>query len=745
MRCAALLRSFATRSPDPRPITATATGHIAVFQITIFLSAFLLFLVQPLLAKQILPWFGGSAAVWTTCMLFFQTLLLAGYAYAHWLVVRPSPRLQLRIHAALVLLSLLAVFSLGSMTAPPAGSQPTLSILRLLTLAIGLPYFVLATSGPLLQAWFARAHPGSATYRLYALSNFGSFLGLLSYPLLLEPLLHHATITRIWQTLYAVLAMALLAIAVAAARVGSNMIPPRAEVVARQPTGWRPPLYWLVLAMTSSVLLLSVTAHLTQDVASIPFLWVLPLAMYLLAFIFAFDRESWYRPAIFLPLTLLLTLLMAAGLTETLHFHLLHNLTDIARDPFVSASWSTPDVMPAVQAIPLFTLGVLVLCWFCNGELVRHKPPTDQLTWFYLVIAAGGALGALLVSVVGPLLLPGYFELPAVLIFLALLCTFRAHGWWRVLASIPTLLVLLFAVRYTVQLHSETIAIVRDFYGVFRVEQSTGNDSASEISTKHNANDVRSFFSGVILHGDQRLDATSRRVPTEYYTPSSGVGRTLHLLTQPTLHVGLIGLGVGTLAAYGRTGDRYDFYEINPDVLAIAHTYFTYLGDSRARTSVVLGDARLSLARQSPQHFDLLVVDAFSSDAIPVHLLTREAMREYARHVSPDGVIAFHLSNTELTLMPIVQDLANAIGRRAVLVSDATDDDDELTSDTDWVMVTNNRLVLDGLLAAPDGLLAAPDAHLLRPEIGFKPWTDDYSSLLQVWQPFRNLSGLPNY
>jgi SAM-dependent methyltransferase len=699
-----------------------------MFQLTLFLSAFLLFLVQPLVAKQLLPWYGGSAAVWTTCLLFFQSVLLAGYGYAHWLTRRVPPQRQSRLHASLIFATLLALLLTPRwVAAPQLATQPILGILSQLALQVGLPYFALACTGPLLQAWHARQFPDRATYRLYALSNIGSFLGLLCFPLALEPALARHTIWMMWCGLYGLYAVAMLLIARRGARLASGAaLLPAVEIAPERHPGIRA-WYWVFLATAGSVLLISGTAHLTQDVAAIPFLWVLPLAVYLLAFVLAFDRERWYRPALFIPLALAATLLLSVALTDSIDQDLLASLKSLRLHPINNEFWSTSDLMPAAQAIPLFTVGLFVLCWFCNGELVRTKPGKQRLTWFYLLIAAGGALGGLIVSVLGPALLDGFYELPAALLAVAVLCVIRARGWWRLAAAVPALTVAVFGLRYATDLHTQTLLIQRDFYGLLRVEQVTTEDGRP----------VRRFLSGVILHGAQDLSWPGRRVPTEYYTTDSGIGRTLQLLSSTPQHVGLIGLGAGTLAAYGREGDRYQFFEINPDVERIARTNFSFLSDSPAQISVTLGDARLSLSRLPPQHFDVLVVDAFSSDAIPVHLLTREAMREYARHVAPDGVIAFDLTNRELTLEPIVQDLANAIGRSAVLISTEAEDQ-ELRASSDWMLVTNNRTVLDALLESPA-------RQVVSAEPWIRPWTDDYSSLLQVWKPLRELRGRPDY
>jgi hypothetical protein len=656
---------------------------------TIFVSAFLLFQVEPVIAKLILPWFGGSAAVWTTCLLFFQITLLLGYLYAHWTTGRCRPRTQAWIHAGLLGLSLLALPVVpGAGWRPGGGGNPILEILGLLAATVGLPYFMLSTTGPLVQAWTARRNPGAAPYRLYALSNIASMLALLSYPVLVEPFVPTRAQGRFWSWAY--VAFAALALRTA---LGSLDAPPSPE---EGPAPEAPPAsawaLWALLPACASALLLAVTNHLTQNVAAIPFLWVLPLCLYLLTFIACFDRDAWYRPALFSALTVAAAGGMAYALLD---------FENLAIRP----------------TIAVFLAGLLFACMVCHGELVRLKPHPRYLTGFYLMIALGGALGGLFVGVVAPTRFNGAYELP---ITLGACCVLAALRWWRLglrrglrWAGPAAALVITAALAWGVRDYIKDYRVLaRNFYGGLRVRDSIEGGLP-----------VRILTNGVIDHGEQYLTPGRRRYPTTYYGPDSGVGLALRSLERPGVRAGFIGLGAGTLAAYGRQGDAYRFYEINPLVMKLARTQFTFLTDCPAAVTCVLGDARLSLEREAPQQFDLLAVDAFSGDAIPVHLLTREAFRLYFRHLKQDGLLAVHISNRYLDLDPVVEQAARDQGKATLRVETEDDDDNDLCSAT-WVLVGEPER-----FRAPIFKDAGSDP---KPWPGFRGWTDDYSNLLRV-------------
>jgi len=663
-----------------------------IYAATIFLSSFLLFLVQPLIARLILPWFGGSAAVWTTCMLFFQVLLLAGYAYAHSLS-KLAGRRQAIVHTVLLLAALATLPIMPAESWKPTGEQEPISrILLLLGAAVGLPYFLLASTSPLIQAWFARARPGENPYRLFALSNFASLIALLGYPFFVEPVFAAREQVNLWSWLFAAFAVLCAAVAWRTPRAAAV-----SELEAATPVAKRDYAWWLGLSATGSVLLLAVTNHLTQNVASVPLLWLVPLTLYLATFIIAFEGKGWYQPRFLWPLLLVALVAMAWLLIDTeYHYHL------------------------ALQ-LGVFLPGMFVGCLFCHGELYRTRPAPQHLTAFYLTISAGGALGGLFVAVVAPLIFSGYFELGAGLAALAVLAVLRFVAIGRV-AYLMSLLVLLgvgACATYDGFRHQKDVRVAkRSFYGVLRVK---------EYGVPGDSSHLRRLVHGTIMHGEQYMSDANRHMLTTYYTETSGIGAAIHSKEDHPVRVGVIGLGTGTIAAYGRAGDRYRFYDIDANVIQIARSDFTFLGDSAARTETALGDARLTLEREPPQGFDVLAVDAFSSDAIPVHLITREALQAYLRHMKPDGIVAFHVSNRFLDLIPVVARLAKELGLHAVLISDDPEDEDKtIRSRSDWVLVSRDPEALEADAIVEAGATPAED----RPE--WRTWTDDYSNLIQI-------------
>ncbi len=663
---------------------------------TIFLSSFLLFLVQPLIARQILPWFGGTAAVWTTCMLFFQTLLLAGYAYAHATNAKLKPRAQALLHILLLGLALLTLPISPSESWKPLGTEePITRILLVLTATVGLPYLLLASTSPLLQAWFARARPGVDPYRLFAVSNLASLLALIGYPLVVEPFFGNREQVVWWSVLFAVFAVlcAVLAWSVSA-KDQKEKISEEENIL---PPGRNDYLLWLAFSATGSVMLLAVTNHVTQNVASIPLLWLAPLTLYLLTFILAFEGRNLYRVEIFCPAVLL----WLAGMSWLL-----------VDNKYQFDLW---------KQIGMFLSGLFVACMFCHGELYRARPAARHLTAFYLTVSAGGAVGGLLVAVVAPLAFNAFYELGIGLVAVALLAAVRfrpvnrAARW----ASLAVLLGVAGSAAYDgSRFQHDVLVSARNFYGVIRVKEygRPGSDYH-----------YRRLVHGVIMHGEQDMTEAGRRKPTTYYQPSSGVGAAMAAReARGPIRAGLIGLGAGTLAAYGRRGDLFRFYDINPKVISTAQTQFTFLSDSAAKIEIVLGDARLNLEREPSQGYDLLAVDAFSSDAIPVHLITKEALAVYLRHMKPDGIVAFHVSNRYLNLVPVVARIAKENGAYAVLVSDSGKDDEEDHTTTDWVLVSRDPKALK----APEIEEASPEAPDERPK--WRSWTDDYSNLVQI-------------
>jgi len=736
------------------------SGALALCASTIFVSAFLLFLVQPLIARQILPWFGGSAAVWTLCLVFFQVVLLLGYFYADWLSRRPL-RTQAVVHALL----LLAACAMGPVIPdaawkPTGQGDPAAGVLAVLAATIGLPYLAVCTTGPLVQSWVARLHAGDAprqarVYRLFALSNLAALFALVVYPFVLEPVFALRTQAVAWSVGFGLFAALAIVSVLAVARAKPAPVTATAEAAPAAPAtplSWTDQILWLVLSALGTVTLLAVSAFITQDIASVPMLWIVPLALYLLSFVLCFDSDFWYRRWLFWPAVLVLA-------------------------PVMGWYLNTPQrSLPIPAAVGLFCAGLFAICMFSNGELARARPGPARLTRFYLLLALGGALGGIFAGVVAPHFFNGYWELPASLAVpgLIVLWLTRARQQWAWLAfafavvvaygvfirmasvavSLPVFYAMAAALAVSAALYTawrarawaagaglfgalvsaavawltvsnvleadnRTMLRVRNFYGALRVEQ-LGIPGALTAS--------RRLMHGVISHGEQLQGAVQRRLASTYYGPKSGAG--LALLTNrgdAPQRVGVIGLGVGTLAAYGRSGDTVRFYEINPRVTAAAHSHFSYLADSPAKIEIAQGDARLLMQQEldahGSQHFDAIMVDAFSGDAIPMHLMTREALDLYRRHLQPTGVIAFHISNRHLDLAPVVKRLAGDAGMKAVRVRfEPAVGNLALEHASEYVLLTRDERFLQDPVVRERG--EAIDAGSAT------AWTDDHSNLL---------------
>ncbi len=742
------------------------------YAFTIFTGAFLLFQVQPLIGKYLLPWFGGTPGVWTTCLLFFQVLLLGGYAYAHFSSTRLKPRGQAILHLLLLAaaLLLLPIVPAESWKAHVAGN-PVGHILLLLTVTIGLPYFVLSATGPLMQHWFSGANPGVSPYRLYALSNIGSLLALLSYPVLFEVKFSRHAQATLWSGGLGFFAVCCGYCAVRRWRHTGDAGPAAdAATSAAPPAPWSDKVLWLGLPAIASALLLATTNKLCQEVAVIPFLWVLPLALYLLTFIVCFDHARWYRPGLF-------AALFVAGVA------LVCQLLD------------TGTAAPLWLQVAGYSTALFVACMVCHGELYRLKPAVGELTAFYLFIAAGGALGGVLVAVVAPAVFDDFHELQIGLWLLALALAavairqhsralargmgagamigtlivplIRAQGrhskgvldefvtfygvnagliavalaalivclvdirrwavereWQPRMAGLVMLAVAGIGAIFVVQSHGDRDAKIvrasRNFYGALKVF-----DYFPDEPSEH----YRLLMHGATTHGLQFVDADKAGLATTYYGVHSGVGLAIRALPADRgRRIGLVGLGTGTLASYGRAGDYLRIYEINSAVQRLAHDPFTYLKNCPARVDVIMGDARLSMERElaaaHSQQFDVLALDAFSSDAIPVHLLTREAVAIYLRELKPDGVLAVHISNRYLDLEPVVDTLAGEFGLKAVSISD--DELDWWAYASTWILVSKNEALLasDEIKDAADAVPKQPPPVVL--------WTDDHASLYEI-------------
>jgi hypothetical protein len=782
-------RILEQRQPPEALPDGLGTARIQPYWVSIFLGAFLLFSVQLLLGKYFLPWFGGTPAMWTTCMFFFQTLLLAGYAYAHALAHWFTPRTQGYLHSALLLASLVVLAFLAVMWGTPitpsvswrphSSDHPVWSLTVLLAVSAGLPYFVLSSTGPLLQSWFTRTHPGRTPYRLYSLSNLGSLLGLLTYPFLVEPWFSLRTQARIWTVGFFAFAVVCVYCALRMGKINSSL-KTTALLLARQEavnvdSGQATPtlgshLLWLSLAACASVMFLATTNQICQDVAVVPFLWVLPLSLYLLSFIICFDEPRWYSRAVFHPafaIAIFLACLLLLG-------------------------WGVKSI--AIQ-IAAHSFVLFACCMVCHGELARSKPSSRHLTSFYLMVALGGAMGGVLVALVFPHIFQGFWEyqfglwVSALLLFVVLA---RDKSSWLycsrwglpglavaaallpgtpsvvllgrkelggLLPVLPVLVAAYFLTRGSrkgfdpsraraIPFYCGTALLVVGAMFIFTARNQTRNSavlarnfygvlSVRELNADQPDWRAYSLFHGRITHGYQFASEAKRRLPTGYYGLASGVGLALvglqtHLSSgahPQNLRIGVVGLGVGTLAAYGNRGDYTRFYEINPEVTRIANDarYFSYLKDCRAGLEVIPGDARLSMESElksgQPQDFNLLAIDAFSGDAIPVHLLTQEAFQIYLNQLKGDGIVAVHITNTYFDLRPVLQSVAEHFKLRYALFH--TDGDGGVTSYSDWVLLSRDPTIVNSLPGASANL-GVP----LKPD--FALWTDDYSNLFSV-------------
>ncbi len=658
-----------------------------------------------MIGRYILPWFGGGPAVWTACLLFFQACLLAGYAYAHWLASLRNIRIQAGIHIGLLLASLafLPLHPDAAFWKPVTTADPSGRILLLLTVTVGAPYLLLSATAPLVQRWLTIGNPGKSPWRLYALSNFGSFLALLSYPFVLEPLLRLRTQTAIWSGLYLLFAIlcGFIAWQMRPVRFVPALGTAEVEPVARPSAGIV--MFWLGLSACGSTLLVSTTNQISQDIAVSPFLWVAALGIYLLTFVLAFDSDRFYRRTLFA---------IAAGLFA----------------PIACALPSVSIGLSLSWQLAVYLIALFVTCMVCQGELARSRPSTRYLTTFYLTIAAGGAVGGLFVATIAPRIFTEFSEYQ---IGLAAACLLGFVGWMRTGAlaqwtnrslavRVPLMALLLggFTALVATTTTGKLGALVsaRNFYGILRV--TTREDSNGPL---------RELQHGRIRHGFEYLQAARKDWPTSYYGPHSGIAIALNALDKGRRRIAVVGLGAGTLAAWGRPGDTFRFYEINPEVEQIARTWFSFLSDSKAQTEVVLGDARVQLDRELTAgrsgDFDLIAVDAFSSDSIPMHLLTAECAELYRRRLQPGGVLALHISNRALNLDPVARGVASYLGWPAVRIV-SQDDAQTGESSSTWVLITSNQAFLERA-----GLAHASSSWSSRAPI---VWTDDFASLWHV-------------
>jgi len=665
---------------------------------TVFLGAFLLFLVEPMAAKQLLPVLGGSSAVWLTSLVFFQTTLLLGYLYAHWLTRTPAKSWRNRLYLAslaIAIVILIAPQRLLPAEISQGSNHPVATIFMALAITIGLPFLLLSSTSPLLQIWFLRANGGTIPYRLFALSNAGSLLALVAYPFVVEPNLTLKLQRTLWSLGFVLYACFCVVLA-RQTRTSSQLATSETE-----PTGPPTPALtkwlWFLLPMAAAMQLSAVTQHLTVNIAAIPLLWMLPLAAYLLTFILAFEFPSLYRRGIVV--RLLVVMLAALGYAIS--------KTDVS--------------LPIGIAIIFFLAEAFLACLFCHAEACALKPQRpSETTRFYLLIAAGGAAGTFFIGILSPLIFSANYDL-AISFFvtaaLAVAVTWN-DGWpQRLLWSTASALLLFFAIMLHTAYGHDAILEVRNFYGTLRVKQLPTNHGDIE----------RMLLNGTIQHGTQLFAPGLTRTPTTYYADDSGIGLALrNCCDDRPRNIGVIGLGTGTLATYGTANDHICFYEINPLVRPIAQNLFTYLRDSPAQITFADGDARTSLTRESPQNFDVLAIDAFSGDAIPLHLLTTEAIALYKKHLAPNGVLAFHVSNQYLNLPPEIAQLATAANMQSKLIESQPDESLGAFRST-WVLLTTSQTFFSRPEIANAATTTPTDARL-------RPWTDEYSTILPILQ-----------
>jgi SAM-dependent methyltransferase len=720
-----------------------------LFLATILTGSFLLFLVQPMVARMALPRLGGAPAVWNSAMVVFQALLLGGYAYAHFLA-RLTPRLQAGVHLVLFAIAVLWLpIGVGAATLPP-GAQPALWAPWFLLGSIGPLFFLVSAQAPLMQRWYALESARGEPYALYAASNLGSFAGLIAYPIAVEPLLTLRQQSLLWTAGYALL---VLLVAAAALTIPADVVEAKPERASPAPQARRV-LHWVALAAVPSGLMLSTTTHLTTDIVAVPLLWVVPLGLYLLSFVIAFAAGR--RTAHLFTAIAPLVLLIAGGFA----------LSEGSGQPLFNATVGL--VLLLVTAVAL------------HAELYRLRPAADRLTGFYLAMAAGGALGGLFCAVIAPLVFDWAYEHPLLLLAAALLvpqrpfipwandlppwsrwamaaaalalsyaADMRALAWidssWAAILSILISLIVLHFVGWRALFAVGLGALMLSYGGWQKLEQSeAGLRTRSYFgiyTVSHRSHPPsRLLTHGTTLHGIQNLTPGEETEPTTYYARGSGVGQAMSaapILYGAGARIGVVGLGTGTLSCYARPGQDWRVFEIDPAMVRIARTRFSFLARCAPAARIVLGDARLSLAGQPPGSLDLLAVDAFSSDAVPMHLLTREAFAVYGRVLQPQGLLLVHISNRYLDLEPVLAARARD-GWTGLVYAYVPEPEDVARNMTMSIWVAMSRsgasLALLRQASGPDAWRWRP----WRPRPGFAGWTDDHASILPLLDDWRS-------
>lgn len=667
--------------------------------INIVMSAFLLFQIQPILAKQLLPLWGGGAAIWTSCMLFFQGALLLGYLHAFGLSLIKNLNVQLLIQTILLLLSLILLPHLfWEWNDKPVSSFPEVSIVTILLIHIGLPFFILSSTGVILQHWYAYLSSDSKQppYGWYAWSNIGSLIALLGYPFIVE---NHFTLLmqkQLWAGLYCVFVMSNITLMSIFYRNARHISQPRIAILKNITSRKRPVTLWIALSAAGCMMLLSTTHSLTLNISSLPFLWVLPLSLYLMSYILVFSKYKLYTRQRWIPMFVFC--LFAALLMF-----------------FVGSQFNT------ICQIIMYVLILFVACVVCHGELFKSAPSSEHLTLFYLCISLGGFIGSLLISFVAPLVFQNLAEYPASVYFIYILlgASLLAKQPLKFKPVIPLtwaiglLLIPVLFVQLDQAYTRYDIANTRNFYGYLSVKDVQIDNTIS-----------RRLIDGTTIHGIQIMQDSNKET-TGYYDADTGIAVAIkHAQKQQQMTMAVIGLGAGVLASYGRSADTIHFYELNPDVKYLAETYFDYLSQSPAKIDITLGDGRISMQNYPRKDIDLLVIDAFSSDSIPVHLLTQEAISLYWQRMTKDGLLVIHISNNHLDLYPIIASIAKHMGKQSYLFKSTSTKTGQYQSE--WVVMTNNQQ----FNASSEVARKAVKMHIsTQQEI---VWTDQFNSLLPL-------------
>jgi SAM-dependent methyltransferase len=730
-----------------------------LFVLTIVTGSFLLFLTQPMIARMALPRVGGAPSVWNSAMLVYQLLLLAGYSYAHGLSYL-RPRLQSGIH--LGVFAVAAVFLPIGLVAwvPPADAQPAFWVPWFLISSMGMLFFVVSAQAPLMQRWYALETSRGDPYPLYAASNLGSFAGLISYPLLVEPLMSLSQQSWLWTAMYGFLVLLVAACAFTVPADAVEVVPEETEA----PPTTKRYLHWIVLAAVPSGLMLSTTTHLTTDIVAIPMIWVLPLGLYLLSFVIAFAARR--KPADFITMLAPLIILVAGGLV----------FGRGAQNPLYPVT---------LGLLLLFAIAVAL-----HGEMFRLRPAAGHLTRFYLAMSIGGMLGGLFCAIVAPLIFDWAYEYPLLVLAAALLVPQIPLLPWRkeqdllLRIALPLMAILLAASIYLIRLKLQNgmldprsflanpniilvgsilislialaclgrrvafvicllaLMVSYDDNRILRTTFADGGRTRSyfgiyQVNTQPDAlgRPIRVLTHGTTLHGKQMLTPGLEREPTTYYARRSGVGLALtnaDSMFGPNPRIGVVGLGSGTLSCYAFPNQSWTIFEIDPAMVEVARHEFSFLSRCAPQARIVLGDARLSLARQPANSIDILAVDAFSSDAVPMHLLTHEALAVYGRAVQPNGIVLFHISNRYLELEPVIAELAQASGWQAAKLTYVPTEEEENNNATIsvWIALSRSRETLQRLEQLSGEDSTAWRAVDLPP--GFSGWTDDHASILPI-------------